>query len=131
MSIRDELLTQLNTNLSAHTAYSVSSELPFDSAGLPLYEKNMKTLYVDEDQQEVSIHIPVLSADKIMQTETTVNAYLVTDAKNQPSDIETVIANVLIARTAISNVIDVNSDVETEIDDDRIIYTFEYNFLKL
>jgi len=56
---------------------------------------------------------------------------LVTDAKNQPSDIETVIANVLIARTAISNVIDVNSDVETEIDDDRIIYTFEYNFLKL
>jgi hypothetical protein len=131
MSIRDELLTQLNTNLSAHTAYSVSSELPFDSAGLPLYEKNMKTLYVDEDQQEVSIHIPVLSADKIMQTETTVNAYLVTDAKNQPSDIETVIANVLIARTAISNVIDVNSDVETEIDDDRIIYTFEYNFLTL
>jgi predicted nucleotidyltransferase len=131
MSIRDELLTQLNTNLSAHTAYSVSSELPFDSAGIPLYEKNMKTLYVDEDQQEVTQHVPVLNADKIMQTETTVNAYLVTDAKNQPSDIDTVIANVLVARTAITNIIDTNSSVETEIDDDRITYTFEYNFLKI
>ena len=131
MSIRDELLTQLNTNLSAHTAYSVSSELPFDSAGIPLHEKNMKTLYVDEDQQEVTQHVPVLNANKIMQTETTVNAYLVTDAKNQPSDIDTVIANVLIARTAITNIIDTNSSVETEIDDDRITYTFEYNFLKI
>ena len=52
MSIRDELLTQLNTNLATHTAFSVSSELPFNSAGEALYTKNMKTVYLDEDQQE-------------------------------------------------------------------------------
>jgi hypothetical protein len=131
MSIRDELLTQLNTNLAAHTAFSVSSELPFNSAGDALYLKNMKTVYLDEDQLEITQHVPVLNANKIMQTETTVNGYLVTDAKNQPSDIDTVIANVLIARTAITNIIDTNSSVETEIDDDRITYTFEYNFLKI
>jgi len=131
MSIRDELLTQLNTNLAAHTAFTVSSELPFNSAGDALYLKNMKTVYLDEDQLDITQHVPVLNANKIMQTETTVNGYLVTDAKNQPSDIDTVIANVLVARTAISNVIDVNSNVETEIDDDRITYTFEYNFLKI
>jgi len=131
MSIRDELLTQLNTNLAAHTAFSVSSELPFNSAGDALYLKNMKTVYLDEDQLEITQHVPVLNANKIMQTETTVNGYLVTDAKNQPSDIDTVIANVLVARTAISNIIDTNSSVETEIDDDRITYTFEYNFLKI
>lgn len=131
MSIRDELLTQLNINLAAHTAFSVSSELPFNSAGDALYLKNMKTVYLDEDQLEITQHVPVLNANKIMQTETTVNAYLVTDAKNQPSDIDTVIANVLIARTAITNIIDTNSSVETEIDDDRITYTFEYNFLKI
>lgn len=131
MSIRDELLTQLNTNLATHTAFTVSSELPFNSAGEALYTKNMKTVYLDEDQQEVTQHVPVLNANKIMQTETTVNGYLVTDAKNQPLDIDTVIANVLIARTAISNIIDANSNVETEIDEDRITYTFEYNFLKL
>jgi hypothetical protein len=131
MSIRDELLTQLNTNLAAHTAFSVSSELPFNSAGDALYLKNMKTVYLDEDQLEITQHVPVLNANKIMQTETTVNGYLVTDAKNQPSDIDTVIANVLVARTAITNIIDTNSSVETEIDDDRITYTFEYNFLKI
>ena len=131
MSIRDELLTQITTNLVTHLDFSVSSELPFNSAGEALYTKNMKTVYLDEDQQEVTQHVPVLNANKIMQTETTVNGYLVTDAKNQPLDIDTVIANVLIARTAISNVIDVNSNVETEIDEDRITYTFEYNFLKI
>jgi hypothetical protein len=131
MSIRDELLTQLNINLAAHTAFSVSSELPFNSAGDALYLKNMKTVYLDEDQLEITQHVPVLNANKIMQTETTVNGYLVTDAKNQPSDIDTVIANVLVARTAITNIIDTNSSVETEIDDDRITYTFEYNFLKI
>tara|TARA_R110000823_G_scaffold135448_2_gene264576 strand:- start:427 stop:822 length:396 start_codon:yes stop_codon:yes gene_type:complete len=131
MSIRDELLTQLNTNLVTHTAFTVSSELPFNSAGEALYLKNMKTVYLDEDQLEVTQHVPVLNANKIMQTETTVNGYLVTDAKNQPSDIDTVIANVLVARTAISNIIDASSSVETEIDDDRITYTFEYNFLKI
>tara|TARA_R110002073_G_scaffold40387_2_gene114456 strand:+ start:418 stop:813 length:396 start_codon:yes stop_codon:yes gene_type:complete len=131
MSIRDELLTQLNTNLAAHTAFSVSSELPFNSAGDALYLKNMKTVYLDEDQLDITQHVPVLNANKIMQTETTVNGYLVTDAKNQPSDIDTVIANVLVARTAITNIIDTNSSVETEIDDDRITYTFEYNFLKI
>ena len=131
MSIRDELLTQLNTNLVTHTAFTVRSELPFNSAGEALYLKNMKTVYLDEDQLEVTQHVPVLNANKIMQTETTVNGYLVTDAKNQPSDIDTVIANVLVARTAISNIIDASSSVETEIDDDRITYTFEYNFLKI
>tara|TARA_R110000803_G_scaffold83934_1_gene150042 strand:+ start:1762 stop:2157 length:396 start_codon:yes stop_codon:yes gene_type:complete len=129
MSIRDELLTQITTNLVTHLDFSVSSELPFNSAGEALYTKNMKTVYLDEDQQDVTQHIPVLSASKIMQTQTTVNGYLVTDAKNQPSDIDTVIANVLVARTAISNIIDTSSSVETEIDDDRITYTFEYNFL--
>jgi len=131
MSIRDELLAQIRTNVALNTSFSVSSELPFNSAGEALYTKNMKTIYLDEDQQAVTQHIPVLSATKIMQTETTVNGYLVTDAKNQPSDIDSVIANVLIARTAISNIIDTNSSVETEINDDRITYTFEYKFLKI
>ena len=131
MSIRDELLTQLVTNLAPYPGYSVSSELPWNSAGEPLYQKNYKTLYLSEDQQDVTQYVPVLNATKIMQTETTVNGYLVTDAKNQPIDIDSVIANVLIARTAISSIIDVNSSVETEIEDDRITYTFEYNFLKL
>jgi len=131
MSIRDDLITRLTTNLTAHTGFKVSSELPFDSAGQPLFQKNMKTVYVDEEQLDVTEYASVLSANQIMQTETTVNAYLVTDAKNQPSDIDTVVSNVLVARNVVTGTIDKSSSVESEIDDDRITYTFEYNFLKL
>jgi len=130
MTIRSDLITQLTTNLAAHSGFRVSSELPFDSAGQPLYQKNMKTVYLSEEEKEVTEHVPLLTGE-IMQTETLVTGYLVTDAKNQPSDIDTVTSNVLLARTAISSTFDSSSSVETEIEDDRITYTFEYNFLKV
>jgi len=128
MTIRSDLLTQLGTNLAAHTGFKVSDELPFDSAGTPLYEKNMKTVYVSEAAKDIVEHVPLLTGE-IMQTETSVTAYLTTDAKNQPSDIDTVTANVLSARTAVSNTFDSSSSVEIDIEDDKITYTFEYNFI--
>lgn len=131
MSIRSDLLTQIGTNLSGHSAFKVSSELPFDSAGQPLFQKNMKTVYLSEEDQDQTQYLPVLGTNKVYQTETTVTGYLVTDAKNQPSDIDTVVSNVLLARNVITSFIDRSSSVETEIEDDRITYTFEYNILKL
>ena len=54
MSKRSDLITQITTNLSGHgNTMSISSELPFDSGGNPLYNKNMNTVYVDE--QELSV----------------------------------------------------------------------------
>ena len=46
---RSSLITQLTTNLT-NSNVSVSAELPFESGGDTLYDKNMKTLYVDEEQ---------------------------------------------------------------------------------
>jgi len=131
MSIRTDLLAQLTTNLTAYTAFKVSSELPFDSAGEPLYLKNKKTVYLAQENKEVTQLIPVLGTTKIMQTQTTVNGYLTTDAKNQPSNIDSVITAILGSRTAISSTIDSTSVVETEITDDYITYSFEYTFVKL
>jgi len=48
MSIVSDIRTQITTNLASYTAFKVSSELPFDSSGIPLYVKNMKTVYVDD-----------------------------------------------------------------------------------
>jgi predicted nucleotidyltransferase len=130
MSIRTDLLDQITTNIASYTNFRVSSELPFDTAGQPLYEKNMKTVYLEEENQEVTEHVPLLTGE-IMQTETTVVGYLVVDAKNKPSDIDTVINQILAARTAIGSTVDSNASVETEIEDDKITYSFEYNFIKL
>jgi len=81
MSKRSDLITQITTNLAAHTDFSVSEELPFDSGGIPLYEKNLKTVYVDEQEIAVEELYSTLDQGVVNQTTTTINAYLSVDAK--------------------------------------------------
>jgi len=129
MAIRDDLITQITTNIAAHSNVSISQELPFDQSGIPLYDKNMGVIYVDEQELNVEQLYRTLDQGNVNQTTTTVNAYLSVDAKNEYSDINTVVANLLIARNVVTNVTESNSDYETEITDDVITYTFEYNFI--
>ena len=128
MSIRSDLLTQITTNLASHTNIRVSNELPFDTSGNPLYLQNKKFVYVDEQELDVEQLYRTLDQSNVNTTVTTVNAYLSVDAKNQLSDINTVVANILSARNTITGTIDSASDYETDIEDDVITYTFEYNF---
>lgn len=129
MAIRDDLITQITTNIAAHSNVSISQELPFDQSGVPLYNRNLTTIYVSEQDITVEQLYRTLDQSNVNQTSTTVNAYLSVDAKNEYSDIDTVVANLLIARNTVANTIDSSSDYETEITDDVITYTFEYNFI--
>ena len=128
MSIRSELLTQITTNLAAFPNIRVKTELPWNTSGNPLYIQNMKMVYVDEEQIDVEQLYRTLDQNNVNTTVTTVNAYLAVDAKNQLADINTVVANILSARNVVSSTLDSASDYETEIEDDVITYTFEYNF---
>ena len=65
----------------------------------------------------------------MFQTTTTIPVYLSTDAKVQFDDIETIVANLLIARNTITGTISSDSSYETEISEDVITYSFEYNFI--
>lgn len=129
MSKRTDLISQITTNIAAHTSFAISQELPFLSGGIPLYEKNMRTIYVDEQQISVGELYDTLDGQTINETTTTINAYLSVDAKEQLTDIDTVVANLLVARNAIANTIESTSDYETDIVNDVITYTFEYNFI--
>tara|TARA_R100000664_G_C2758782_1_gene147998 strand:- start:5716 stop:6111 length:396 start_codon:yes stop_codon:yes gene_type:complete len=129
MAIRDDLITQITTNTAFTSNVDVSQELPFESGGSPLYEKNMGTIYVDEQEINVETLYKTLDESNVNQTTTTINAYLSTDAKNEFNDIDTVVANLLIARNVVNDTISSESNYETEITDDVITYTFEYNFI--
>jgi hypothetical protein len=128
MTVRSDLLTQLSTNLASHTNIKLSQELPWETGENPLYLQNMKTVYVDEEQINVEQLYRTLDQSNVNSTVTTVNAYLSVDAKNQLSDINTVVANILLARNKIVSTTDSSSDYETETEGDVITYTFEYNF---
>jgi len=127
--IRDSLITQLTTNLSGSNV-SVSSELPFTSGGEELYNKNMKTLYVDEEQIDQETLYEVLDRNNVALNTSTLNAYVTLDAKTQLSDINSIIANVLSAKSVITNTITSESDYETDMDLDKITYTFAFRFDK-
>jgi len=129
MAIRDDLITQITTNIAAHSNVSISQELPFDQSGVPLYNRNLTTIYVDEQEINVEELYSTLDQGVVNQTTTTVNAYLSVDAKNEYNDIDTIVANLLIARNVVTGTVTSESNYETEITDDVITYTFEYNFI--
>ena len=128
-AIRSSLITQLTTNLTGSNV-SVSAELPFSSGGDVLYAKNMKTLYVDEEQIEQDTLFACLDRNNINTNLSTVNAYLQLDAKNQLSDINTIISSVLSAKSVITDTITSESDYTTVITLDHTVYTFQFRFDK-
>lgn len=131
MSYRDTLLARITTNLAAYTAFRVSSELPFVAGNVPLHIKNMKTVYVDEEQVEVTDLFKTLDKRDIAQTLTTITAYVAVDAKNKPTNTDAVLTAMRNAETAIAPVVDVETTTSTEIQEDIIIYSVEYRFLTI
>ena len=125
--MRAELLSYLTTATSTATVKTVS-ELPWNTAGEPLYLKNMKKFYLDEEQIEQSVLIPTLTGQTdVMSNLIRVRGYFAVDAKNQPAGLSTAITTILGAkdRTGVAN-FGTESDYTTEIQDDVIIYTVEY-----
>lgn len=124
--MRTELLAYLTTATSALAVKTVS-ELPWNTAGEPLYLKNMKKFYLDQEQVEQTTLIPVLDGNDVFQNVTTVRGYFAVDAKNQPANLSTFITLALNAKnqTGIANS-GTESDYTTEILDDVLIYTVEY-----
>lgn len=130
-SIADTIRTEIGNIVVSYPAFKVSNELPFTASGEFLYVKNKKTIYVDDDVQERVQLYRTLDQGSIYNTTTTVNAFLTLDAKNQPSNIDTVITSVLDAKDVITGAQLVESTVESEIEDDYITYTFEYTVTKI
>ena len=129
--MRTLLLDYLTANLTG--TIKVSQEQPFDQGGQALYLKNMRRVYLQEEYTEQDQLVPVLDDTDIMQKITYVKGFLATDAKNRNSDLDqalTVLAN---ARTGanISGSFRKEFDYTTTIDNDVLLYEFEYRFYTL
>ena len=130
MAVRDTLLANLAVTL-ANTNVSTSSELPFTSAGVELYNKNMKKLYLDVDKNARTELFSTLDNNDVWQQEIIVNGYLTVDAKNEPTDIQTVVDRVVNSRLSVANCYLRECSVTNEYAEDRNTYTFEFRFLTI
>lgn len=130
MNYRSLILDLINTNL-ASTSARVSSELPWITGGVPLHQKNKGVIYLDTEQFESEPLELTLDNNDVYVDTVTVEAFLVVDAKNTPSDISTILDVMRAARRVGENHIHRLCNVETTIQDDEITYTFTYEFRRV
>lgn len=127
--MRTELLAYLTANLTA--TIKPSSELPFQEGNNALYLKNMRRVYLDEPFTEMDRLYGTLDANHhVNQKITFVRAYLAVDAKNRNSDLDAALTTMASAKdvTSITTAYRKEFDYTTRIEDDRLIYEFEYRF---
>lgn len=125
--MRSTLLSYLTTALSTSTAVKCASELPWDQNGQPLYLKNLKKLYLDQEYIEEDYLIETLDGQDIYQDDLTVRAYFAVDAKNPPSTLNAAVSTILAAK-ANTGVVNHGTQCDYTVDkqEDVMIYTFEF-----
>jgi len=125
--MRTQLLSAITTAISTLTQFAVSSELPWEQNGVPLYRKNMKKIYVGPDVLTQSAIIPTLDHSNILQNDTVNQVFLSVDAKNNPTQLPQAITAILSARdkTGIVNFI-TEADYTQETSEDVLTLTFEF-----
>jgi len=127
--MRTQLLSAITQAISTLTQFAVVTELPFESSGNPLYRKNMKKIYVDQEYRVENTLYPVLDGNNVMQDQLIANVYLACDAKNTPTQLDSVVTKILSAKDS-TNVVNFQSESDYTVDkqEDVLIYNFEFRF---
>ena len=125
--MRSQLLSAITTAISTVTQFAVSQELPWEQNGTPLFQKNLKKVYVDQTTQDQTTLIPTLNGGEVFQNDLITNVYVACDAKNPPSQLNLLITKILSAKdtTGVVN-FGTESDYTFEKTEDVLIYTFEF-----
>ena len=127
--MRTQLLSAITAAVSTLTQFAVSTELPWSQGNLPLYRKNMKKIYVDRDDREQTILYPVFVGQDVYDYLLTTRVYVAVDAKNPPSQLDSVITKIISAKDTTTLVTSATEcDYSIDKDEDVLIYTFEFRF---
>ena len=130
--MRTQLLDYLRPLLTS--TIKVSEELPFEQGGSANYLRNMRRVYLDEPYTEQDILINTLDeSSDVNQQITYVRGYLAVDAKNRNADLDSALSTLsnALRQANVTNSFRKEFDYTTTIDDDRIVYEFEYRYYTL
>ncbi len=130
--MRAQLLDFLTTNLTG--SIKTSQELPFDNGGSANYVRNMRRVYLDEPfiEQDILVNTLDESAD-VNQQITYVRGFLAVDAKNRNPDLDAALTTIgaALKQADIQNSFRKEFSYTTTIDDDRLVYEFEYRYYQI
>jgi hypothetical protein len=112
--------------------FTVSSEIPFDDSGTPLYLKNVKRIYVDLPQYVTDRFLTALDGLSISNELTTVRLYFSADAKSLPANYDALVSDLRLARNiTLDGVYRREVDVSTDFEQDMLVTELELKFTKL
>lgn len=113
--------------------FNVSDELPFSNSGTQMYMKNLKRIYVDLEQVTNEPFIQLLNDIDIDTELHSVRLYFSTDAKQLPSDYNTVVSSIRGAKNVTTDENFHRRDVssQTTFENDLMITEFEFRFTKI
>lgn len=129
--MRTEILNFLQSqNLGVFTT---TTELPWVENGVPLYIKNLKKVYVGQDQVNVEPLVTTLDSIIVSTEVTSVTVYLACDAKQTPANLDQVIGVVRQAKdiTTIDGVNRRDCIVSTDYVNDVLVNELEFRFTKI
>jgi len=130
--MRTQLLSYLTANLTG--TIKPSQELPFEQGGSANYLRNLRKVYLDEPYTEQDALINTLDeASEVNQKITYVRGYLAVDAKNRNADLDAALTTMsqALRQADITDSFRKEFDYTTTIDDDRVVYEFEYRYFSL
>jgi hypothetical protein len=129
--MRQEVIDYINT--LALGGFLLSQELPWESDGTTLYVKNLKKIYVDVPEYQNEPIIQTLNGININNETTVIRIYFACDAKQIPSNYETLISDLKAAKdiTSIEGIQRRQCDVNTEMESDVLVTILEIRFTKL
>jgi hypothetical protein len=129
--MRQQVIDFINT--VSLGGFTLSREIPWDSDGSPLYIKNLKKIYVDAVQYANTPIVRALNGLSISNEVTSVTVYLACDAKQLPSNYDSLISDLKKAKdiTTISGINNRECDVTTETQADMLITELEFRFTKI
>tara|TARA_R100000734_G_C3313538_1_gene104852 strand:+ start:1367 stop:1753 length:387 start_codon:yes stop_codon:yes gene_type:complete len=111
--------------------YNFSRELPYIENGTPLHLKRPLTIFVDEEDLNVSSLFRSLDGNNIDIKETRLDIIFANDAKNTPNNYGALITYLLAAKDVEKGFNSTDSTISTEIVDDLQVTTVELTFTKI
>ena len=119
--MRDQVIEYLKRqNLGG---LALSTDLPFQDSGMPLYQQNPKTIYVDTAETAVDPIIQTLGARTISNEIPTISVFFTVDAKTVLPSYDQTVQTVRSTRNAIAipGIARREDTVETEYETDLLI----------
>jgi hypothetical protein len=129
--MREEILNYIRSqNLGVFTT---TTELPWSENDIPLYIKNLKKVYVGQEQVELEPLVTTLNAINIHSEVSSVTVYLACDAKQTPPNLNDVVNAIRDAKDSvvIDGVRRRDCEISSEFQGDVLVTELEFRFTKL